>query len=133
MLALPETIGEMIKGWNRIAWFLALLAASFIYLQFLLNPTGDLAQSLRSVNVRTFLGTVGCFLAFSFLTTLLLRRFNPRHPSRPTSTPAALIEISPASSSPSSDPPQTAPSAIPPAELSPTPPSSGTPSSQGGE
>ena len=87
MLALPDTIGEMIKGWNRIAWFLALFAASFIFLQLLLNPSGDLAHSLQTVNVRTFLGTIVAFLLFTLLAQLLLRRLKSPHPPGPKKPP----------------------------------------------
>ena len=62
MLALPETIGEMIKHWNRVAWFYCAAAGSYIYLQTLLNPNGDLARSLQTSNIRAFIGTIGLFL-----------------------------------------------------------------------
>jgi hypothetical protein len=115
MLALPDTIGEMIKGWNRFAWFLALLAASFIFLQFLLNPTGDLAHSLESVNVRTFLATIAAFLLFTFLGQFLLRRLNPPHLA---GQPAAQLP---------SEQLQAAPPVISPVEPPPAQPSNGAP------
>jgi hypothetical protein len=116
MLALPETIGEMIKGWNRIAWFMALLAACFIYLQFLLNPTGDLARSLQSANIRAFLGTVAVFLLFSFLTQFLIGRFNPPPSAKTQVAPAAPIGSSPVVAIPPSESPQDPQATIPPTE-----------------
>jgi len=133
MLALPDTIGEMIKGWNRIIWFMSLLAASFIYLQFLLNPNGDLAQSLQSANVRTFLGTIGAFLVFSFLITLFLRRFNEQHSDRQPASSTASSESAPAAPLLPSESPPIKPAAVPPAVLPPEQSSSGAPPSQGGE
>ena len=87
MLALPETIGEMIKRWNRIAWFFALMLASYVYLQTLLNPNGDLANSLQTSNIRAFIGTVGLFLVFVAVSRLLLTRFKPIKAATPASPP----------------------------------------------
>ena len=87
MLALPETIGEMIKNWSRIAWFIALLLASYIYLQTLLNPNGDLEHSLQMSNTRAFIGTIGVFLVFSLVSSVVLRRLKPREAEKPVSAP----------------------------------------------
>jgi hypothetical protein len=87
MLALPDTIGEMIKRRNRIVWFIALLLASYIYLQTLLNPTGDLARSLQTSNLRAFMGTIGLFLLFVIIVRGLLKRVKPIEASKPTPPP----------------------------------------------
>jgi hypothetical protein len=106
MLALPETIGEMIKGWNRIVWILVLLGATFVYLQFLLNPTGDLAHSLQTSNVRAFLVTVGVFTLFTMLATLLIRRFDPPPMVEQPEAPIAVIEAFPSEDQVPPEPPQ---------------------------
>ena len=95
MLALPDTIGEMIKRRNRIAWFIALLLASYVYLQTLLNPNGDLAHSLETSNVRAFIGTIGLFLLFVVITSTLLRRLKPVEAGETTSMPRAEENIPP--------------------------------------
>ena len=87
MLALPETIGEMIKGRSRIAWFFALLLASYIYLQTLLNPNGDLEHSLLTSNIRAFIGTIGLFLVFALISSAVLRRLKPREIEKLASAP----------------------------------------------
>jgi hypothetical protein len=89
MLALPETIGEMIKRWNPIAWFFAMLLASYVYLQTLLNPNGDLARSLQTSNIRAFIGTIGLFLLFVLITRGLLMRFKPKEAGNPAPPPGA--------------------------------------------
>lgn len=96
MLALPDTIGEMVKRWNRVAWFAALVLASYIYLQTLLNPNGDLARSLQTSNIRVFIGTIAAFLLFTMVMRLLLRRFTPK----PAAAPAAEVIFPPAEVSP---------------------------------
>jgi hypothetical protein len=96
MLALPETIGAMIKRWSRVAWFVALLLATYIYLQTLLNPNGDLARSLQTSNIRAFLGTIGLFLVFVFVARALLRRFSrPVAVVEPFPPPGPAIPVSP--------------------------------------
>jgi hypothetical protein len=89
MLALPETIGEMIKRWNRVAWFFALLLASYVFLQTLLNPNGDLARSLQTSNIRAFIGTIALFLLFVVITRGLLSRAKPLEAVKPVPTPGA--------------------------------------------
>ncbi len=98
MLALPETIGEMIKNWSRVAWFIALLLASYIYLQTLLNPNGDLEHSLQLSNTRAFIGTIAVFLVFSLVSSVVLRRLKPREAEKPASAPEGEGNASPQTS-----------------------------------
>ncbi len=88
MLALPETIGETIKRWNRIAWFFAMLLASYVYLQTLLNPNGDLARSLQTSNIRAFIGTIAVFLLVVVIARVLLKRLIPQKQTDPLHFPA---------------------------------------------
>ena len=97
MLALPETIGEMIKRWSRIAWFIALLLASYVYLQTLLNPNGDLVRSLQTSNIRAFIGTIGLFLVFVVITSWLLKQLKPMEAGKPPSMPGTEENIPPVS------------------------------------
>lgn len=87
MLALPNTIGEMIKRWNRVVWFIMLLLVSFVFLQTLLNPNGDLARTIQTSNIRVFMGTIGLFLLFTIVMRVLLKRFHPKEAG--ASTPPA--------------------------------------------
>jgi hypothetical protein len=89
MLALPDTIGEMLKQKSKILWFIGLVASSFIFLQTLLNPNGDLARSLQTSNVRVYVGTIFIFLLFTILMRVLLKRFRSKdesHPAAPGDT-----------------------------------------------
>ncbi|MHB9033063.1 MAG: hypothetical protein ACYC6L_08445 [Anaerolineae bacterium] len=85
MMALPDTIGEMIKRKSLVAWLVTLLLTSFIFLHTLLNPNGDLAHSLQASNVRVFFATITLFLFFTLVMRGLLKRSQTKLSRQPSS------------------------------------------------
>ncbi|MHB1356800.1 MAG: hypothetical protein ACYCZF_12600 [Anaerolineae bacterium] len=119
MLALPNTIGEMIKRWNPVVWFFSLLLVSFVLLQTLLNPNGELAHMIQTSNMRVFMGTILLFLLFTIAMRVLLKRFQPKDAGVSTPPPGAGGDVtvvgSTADGPPSTPPAQISAAIAPPA------------------
>ncbi|HSB85250.1 MAG TPA: hypothetical protein VLD86_03025, partial [Ilumatobacteraceae bacterium] len=65
LLAFPGSEGAALRRRSRIGWWAAMIAVTGLFFHTLINPAGDLAESMRSTNVRVVLITVGAFLVFS--------------------------------------------------------------------
>lgn len=65
LLAFPGSEGAALRRRSRMGWWIAMVAVTGLFFHTLINPAGDLAESMRSTNVRVVLITVGAFLAFS--------------------------------------------------------------------
>lgn len=64
LLAFPGSEGAALRRRTRLGWWAAMVAVTAVFFHTLINPAGDLADSMRSTNVRVVLITVGVFLAF---------------------------------------------------------------------
>lgn len=78
MLPFRGSQGEALRRVNRWGWRSALVLASFLFFHTLINPEGELAESLRSTNVVFFFATVGAFLSFTGLVWIAFRRRDRR-------------------------------------------------------
>ena len=73
MLTLPNTFGYALARWNKPAWAVGFMAATFLFLHTLLNPRGDLAKAVASTNVLVFMITIFLFLVFTVFVWLFFQ------------------------------------------------------------
>lgn len=62
LLAFPGSEGATLRTHHRKAWWLSILVVTALFFHTLLNPRGELADSLESTNVRVVMVTVVAFL-----------------------------------------------------------------------
>lgn len=62
LLAFPGSEGATLRTHHRKAWWLSILVVTALFFHTLLNPRGELADSLESTNVRVVMATVATFL-----------------------------------------------------------------------
>lgn len=62
LLAFPGSEGAALRRHHRKAWWLSILFVTALFFHTLLNPRGELADSLESTNVRVVMATVAAFL-----------------------------------------------------------------------
>lgn len=87
LLAFPGSEGSTLRRNNRPVWWVCMIAITALFFQTLLNPTGDLAQSLHSTNVRVVLATVVAFLLFTIAVWWWFRRQDQQQPPAPVFAP----------------------------------------------
>lgn len=65
LLAFPGSEGATLRHHHRAVWWVCMLVVTGLFFHTLINPRGNLAESLESTNVRIVLGTVAGFLGFT--------------------------------------------------------------------
>lgn len=88
LLAFRGSEGAAIRRRSRLGWFVALVAVTGLFFHTLINPGGDLAESMRSTNVRVVLTTVGVFLGLCVAAWAWFRRRDRRQPGEQFAPPA---------------------------------------------
>jgi len=66
MLGLPGGFGQALKRRNKWLWLAALTAVTFLFYHTLINPRGELAEALKTGNVRLFLSMAALFVVVAF-------------------------------------------------------------------
>ena len=72
MLAFPGSVGSDLKRWNRWVWGVVLFGISFAFYHTLINPEGNLAEALKTANVRNFYLIIGIFVVGTVIVWLIL-------------------------------------------------------------
>ena len=113
LLAFPGSEGAALRRRSRIGWWIMMLAVTALFFHTLINPAGDLGESLRSTNVRVVLVTVAAFLLFTVAVWWWFRRHDQQQP--PTGSEPAVEPATAALPAPVPVPVLTgAPAALPP-------------------
>lgn len=86
LLAFPGSEGAALRRRSRLGWWIMMLTVTALFFHTLINPAGDLSESLRSTNVRVVLITVGVFLLFTLSVWWWFRRVD-RQPPAATAEP----------------------------------------------
>lgn len=134
MVAFPGSEGATLRRHHRAVWWICMMAVTGLFFHTLVNPRGDLAQSLESTNVRVVLATVAAFLTFTLVVHLWFRRRDhhvARHEARyddATTLPVetTTLPMSTAANAPNIPTAPTVPTALPPPTVA-TVPAAGAP------
>lgn len=65
LLAFPGSEGATLRTHNKVVWWICMIGVTGLFFHTLVNPDGNLADSMHSTNVRVVVGTVLVFLSFT--------------------------------------------------------------------